>query len=130
MHIKINWDAIGITSSLACAIHCAILPLFITSLPLFGINIIHHTGFEYGMIALAFVIGTIALYHGKKKHHHSFIPFILFFVGIILLVIKVSFQKWELFLLIPAVSCIVSAHLLNYNFCRVHNHAHASDCNH
>jgi hypothetical protein len=25
---KINWDALGIGASLACAIHCALLPLF------------------------------------------------------------------------------------------------------
>ena len=42
---KINWDALGIGASLACAIHCALLPLFFSTLPLFGINIIHHLGF-------------------------------------------------------------------------------------
>jgi hypothetical protein len=54
MNFKINWDALGITASLACAIHCAVLPLMLTSLPLFGINIIHNAIFEYSMIGLAF----------------------------------------------------------------------------
>ena len=31
MKLKINWDALGITTSVACAIHCAILPLFVIS---------------------------------------------------------------------------------------------------
>ena len=43
---KINYDALGITASLACAIHCAVLPLLMTSLPVFGINIINNYFFE------------------------------------------------------------------------------------
>jgi len=39
---------------LACAIHCALLPLILTSLPLFGVELIDNIAFEYGMIVLAF----------------------------------------------------------------------------
>ena len=28
MKLKINWDVLGIGASLACAIHCALLPFF------------------------------------------------------------------------------------------------------
>jgi hypothetical protein len=127
---KINWDAIGITTSLACAIHCALLPLFLTSLPLFGVNIIDNFFFEAGMILLAFCIGGYSLYHGYRKHHHSFIPLIIFGVGFILLVLKQFFIQYETWLLIPAVTFIILAHLLNYRSCRVHNHAHTDDCDH
>ena len=130
MRLRINWDALGITASLACAIHCAMLPLFLTSLPLFGVNIIHNLYFEAGMVALAFSIGTYSFYHGYRKHHHSFLPFALFPLGLMLLVLKLFFVHYETWLLVPAVTLIVSAHLLNYRFCRVHNHAHADDCNH
>ncbi len=75
MKFRINWDALGITASVACAIHCALLPLFLSSLPLFGVNIIHNLAFEAGMVLLAFCIGTYSFYHGYKKHHHSFMPF-------------------------------------------------------
>ena len=67
MKFRINWDALGISASIACAIHCALLPLILSSLPLFGINIIHHLGFEIGMIALAFAIGSYSMYHGYKR---------------------------------------------------------------
>ncbi|WP_353548565.1 MerC domain-containing protein [Sediminibacterium sp. KACHI17] len=130
MNFKINWDAFGIATSVACAIHCALLPLFISSLPLFGYNIIDNNWFEYAMIALAFGVGTYSLYHGRKKHHHSWIPMIFFTVGILLLLSKVIWHKWELWLLIPSVACIITAHYLNYRMCRVHNHAHSDDCNH
>jgi MerC mercury resistance protein len=130
MKFKINPDALGVTTSLACAIHCALLPLFFTSLPLFGINIIHNSFFEVGMVLMAFGIGAYSFYHGYRKHHHSWLPFILFAVGIILLVVKLFFIVYETWLLVPAVILIISAHILNFRFCRVHNHAHADDCDH
>ncbi|MEO7924774.1 MAG: MerC domain-containing protein [Chitinophagaceae bacterium] len=130
MKQKLNWDALGIGASLACAIHCALLPLFLSSLPLFGINIIHHPGFEIGMIFLAFCIGSYSLYHGYRKHHHSLLPLFLFLSGLALLVLKQFFIQYETWLLIPAVVLIISAHLLNYRSCRVHNHAHSDDCDH
>jgi hypothetical protein len=130
MKHKINWDALGISASLACAIHCALLPLFMTSLPLFGINIIHNTWFEVGMILLALGIGGYSLYHGYKRHHHSTLPLFLFFLGFSFLVLKQFFAQYETWLLIPAVLLIVTAHVNNYRFCRIHNHAHAEDCDH
>src|SRR5687767_13993960 len=130
MKFRINWDWLGIGASLACAIHCALLPLFLTSLPLFGINIIHNVLFEAFMIVLAFAIGAFSLYHGFRKHHHSFLPFALLIPGFILLVLKQFYVHYATWLLVPAVLLIVLAHILNYRSCRVHAHAHAEDCNH
>ncbi len=122
MNIKMNWDGFGIATSLACAIHCAVLPLLATSLPLFGINIIHNLFFEWGMIALAFVVGVYSLMHGYIKHHRSFIPVLVFMIGFLLLVTKQFFHEYESFLLIPAVILIIGAHYQNYRFC------HRSKC--
>jgi uncharacterized membrane protein YoaK (UPF0700 family) len=130
MKFKINWDAFGIAASVACAIHCAVLPLILSSLPLFGINIIENQGFEFIMIALAFIVGVYSLYHGRKKHHHSFYPMLLFAAGISLLFIKSMLHSHNLMLQLPAVSLVVIAHYVNYKLCRIHNHAHADDCNH
>ena len=127
---KINLDALGISASVACAIHCAVLPLLLTSLPLFGVNIIDNLSFEFFMIFLAFCIGSYSLYHGWKKHHHKILPLILFFIGIVLLVLKEVFIAEHLILLLPAVAFIISAHILNYSDCRKANHCHANDCNH
>lgn len=127
---KINWDAIGIATSIACAIHCALLPLILTSLPLFGVNIINNLPFESCMILLAFCVGAYSLYHGWKKHHHRWGPLSIFCGGMSLLFCKQIWHPYELFFLIPAVIFIVSAHYLNFRFCRSHNHAHQVDCDH
>ena len=123
MSTKINWDVIGILTSIACAIHCAILPLMIGSLPLFGINIIHNVVFEWGMIAAAFCVGSYSLFHGYVKHHHLLLPIYFFCAGFLFLFLKQFFHAIENWFLLPAVSLIVVAHWYNFRLC------HQSKCN-
>src|SRR4051794_2545455 len=100
MKLNINWDTLGITTSVACAIHCAVLPLILSSLPVLGIDIIDNVFFEYFMIFLAFVIGSWSLYHGYKKHHHRLLPFVIFATGIVLLLAKQVWHQVHLLLLV------------------------------
>ena len=125
-----NWDALGIATSIACAIHCAILPLILSSLPLFGINIIDNIGFECFMIALAFGIGVFSLWHGYRKHHHSLVPVAVFSAGFSFLIAKQVWHNYQFWLLPFAVVLIVTAHFINYRSCRAHRHGHAGDCDH
>ena len=130
MFKKWNWDAIGIGASLACAIHCALLPLFFSSLPLLGINILHNVQFELCMILLSFMIGAYSLCHGYKKHHHSYRTMVLFTIGILIMLSRMLFRSIEIWLLFPAAFLIIFAHINNHMSCRVHNHAHEDDCDH
>jgi len=130
MFSKINWDALGITASVACAIHCAVLPLLLTSLPVFGVNIIDNLAFEYGMIILAMGIGGWSLLHGYRRHHHQRLPLLIFGLGISLLFAKEVLHDFKFWFLTPAVTAIVTAHFINFRYCRQANHCHAADCNH
>lgn len=116
MNIKLNWDGLGIVTSVLCAIHCGLLPLLLPALPLFGINIIHNAAFEWGMIAIAFAVGIYSLYHGFNKHHHSYRPFVFFLFGFLFLVAK-QFSVYETAFLITAVVLIIYAHISNYRLC-------------
>lgn len=127
---KINWDVLGISASVACAIHCAVLPLVLTSLPVFGINILDHAGFELLMILLAAAVGAFSLYHGYKKHHHRVLPVFIFLLGMLFLFAKQVWHDQQLWLLLPAVMLIVTAHFSNYLFCKKAAHCHADDCAH
>jgi hypothetical protein len=130
LNTKINWDALGIGASLICAIHCALLPLMFTSLPVFGFNIIENQYFEILMVVIAFAVGIYSLYHGFKKHHHNLLPLIVFTAGFVFLILKLFFVEYESWLLVPAVCGIILAHIINYKACQLHNHAHKEDCDH
>ncbi len=127
---KIDADTLGISASLACAIHCAVLPLFFSSLSVLGLEILHTKLFEYSMIGLAAAIGCYSLYHGLKKHHHKKMPLFVFITGLIFLILKEVFISVELWLLLPAATLIISAHILNFRYCRQAGHCHENDCNH
>jgi len=127
---KINWDAAGVITTVACAIHCAILPLILGSLPILGVDLVDNMAFEYFMISLAFVIGSYSLWHGYRHHHHSIIPLLVFAGGFLFLVAKQIWHHQQLYLLPFAIVFIVAAHFMNYKACRIHNHAHSDDCNH
>ncbi|TAD86549.1 MAG: MerC domain-containing protein [Bacteroidetes bacterium] len=128
--MKPSWDSLGIAASVVCAIHCAVLPLIFTSLPLLGFNILHNAYFEFGMIFLAMGIGIVALRHGFKLHHHSRLPTALLVIGFAGLFAKEFFPKHLLLLLLPSVACIIAAHIINYRLCRKANHCHPNDCKH
>ena len=127
---RINWDTLGISASMVCAIHCAILPLFLTSLPVLGLEIINNKAFEYFMIGLAAGVCLISLSHGLRKHHHKKLPAVIFVAGIVLLFAKEIFSGIEVWLLVPAVLMIISARILNQKYCKKANHCHTGDCVH
>ena len=118
MALKTNWDLLGIATSVGCAIHCALLPLVASTLPVFGINIIHNSYFEWGMIWLAFVVGVYALVHGYKTHHKNTLPLILFLVGFILLAAKQFYNQQEVYFLMPAIILMIAAHYINFILCK------------
>ena len=130
MKIQINWNALGVSAGVACAIHCALLPLFISTLPLFGINILDNIYFEIGMMSVALLIGGFTLFHGFRKHHHRLLPLLLFLAGMSLLILKHFFAANILWLVIPSSILIISAYYLNWKLCRLAKHCHTSDCNH
>jgi hypothetical protein len=127
--MRINWDALGIGASLACAIHCALLPLLLTSASVFGVQLIDNIAFEFTMIGIALCIGLYALYHGYKKHHGNPLSLIIFSVGMTALFAKEYWHNLHLILLLPAVLCIVVAHYLNYRLLKK-AYATSDDFNH
>jgi len=127
---RINYDALGIAASVACAIHCALLPIFLSSLPILGMDIINNIFFEAAMIALAAAIGFRSLRHGFRKHHHSRRAIIIFSIGITLLVLKQVWHDRQLLFLIPAILAIVTAHVININYCRKSAKDHSASCSH
>jgi hypothetical protein len=119
MKHKLNYDKLGIATSILCAIHCTLLPLFISSLSLWGFEILENKAIEYSMIAITFVLGIFSLWHGYRHHHHQRMPLLLFGTGFICLVMNQVLAEQYIFVLIPlAAICIILAHVMNIYYNR------------
>jgi len=119
-------DAFGMGVSLACAIHCILLPVFFATLPVFGVEILRNIVLETITTVLSAVVGSWALLRGFRKHHHQIKPVALFIIAMVFLVIaNFNGGTTEIILKIIVVTGIITAHSLNwlYSF-RCHNPAH------
>ena len=61
-------DRVGMTASLLCAIHCALLPLAIALLPSLGIAAWLGDGFEEGFVVFASLLGLVTVVGGYRRH--------------------------------------------------------------
>ena len=61
-------DRIGATGSLVCAIHCAVLPLLIATLPSLGVAVWLGEGFEQGFVLFATLLGLFSVVWGYRRH--------------------------------------------------------------
>lgn len=117
-HIK--WDAIGISASLVCAIHCLLLPVFFSTLPLLGIELMENMTLEIFTIAISLLAGSSALYTGYKKHHRRLWPLLLFVCSMAALILgNVLAPVWspsELVFKSAGVTGILAAHIANWRY--------------
>jgi hypothetical protein len=84
---QIKLDLISSLAALLCALHCVALPLFFSTLPLFGIEIIENLWLEFGTILISILVGGSAVYKGYSKFHKSMWIVSLFLFGMLFMVI-------------------------------------------
>lgn len=61
-------DRIGMTGSLLCAVHCAVLPILFVVLPSVGLSLLLNDGVELAFVVFATLVGTISLLRGFRSH--------------------------------------------------------------
>lgn len=117
---KINPDIAGFITSLLCAIHCAILPFLLTLAPLAGLSFLHDPWFEYGIIAVSFVIASYALVHGYRCHHGNISPLVVVVAGFLLIGAGhwVSAAWGEALFSTAGALMVALAHLINWRHIR------------
>ena len=120
MILNINLDKVGIGASLLCAIHCALLPVLFTTLPLFGIELLENEHVELGFIVFSFAVGSLGLYASYKKHHQKIVPLLLFVIGISCLLFSnyLLGESLEVFGKIAGATAIIIAHIINWRYCK------------
>lgn len=120
MTTRINLDKIGIGTSLLCAVHCILLPVLFTTLPLMGVEILENELLELVFILFSLIIGCLAMYNGYSKHHHKLLPLVLFILGISLLFFANFFleDNQETIIKIIGATTLIIAHLINWQNCK------------
>lgn len=90
---KCALDKIGMWLSATCAVHCAALPLLLT---ISGLGFLEDERLEWAIIAMAFTIGSIRLFHSYLQEHHRSEAVILFLIGASsILFAKADLFEWE-----------------------------------
>jgi len=118
---KPKLDNIGMTASVLCAIHCAVVPLIITSLPLLGLGFLSNPWFEWGMITFALIIGVCAIGITYIRRRHSLLPMFLLIGGFMIIIAGHMFiTSWHEAIIVPIGGLLIAAaHFANYKYSRI-----------
>lgn len=113
---SVRMDSVGITASVLCAIHCAVVPLVFTSLPLIGFGFLATPWVEWGMIVFALMIGAYSIGLSYLRTHRRMLPLILLLTGFIIIMLGHAFLSGHLegFIVPLGGLIIATAHFVNY----------------
>ena len=126
-------DRIGATGSIVCAIHCALLPVLIATLPSMGIAAWLGDGFERGFVIFATLLGLFTVVWGYR-HHGAVRALGLLIPGLATLWSGVLYEPLHHALLPHAIAMTAGgtlvglAHLANLR--ATHGHVHDANCVH
>jgi hypothetical protein len=111
-------DNLGMTASTLCAIHCAIVPILLTFLPLAGLGFLTHPLFEWSMILLALLLGVSSIFLSYFRTHRRALPLLLLCSGFVLVIAGHIYLKgWEEAIIVPLGGLtIAAAHFVNYKY--------------
>lgn len=111
-------DHIGMTASIICAVHCAAVPVLLTTLPLAGLGFLGRPWFEWGMIILALLIGGWAIGRGFLLTHHKLLPVVLLFAGFIVIISgHIYLRGWREAVIVPLGGVLIAAaHFFNNKY--------------
>jgi hypothetical protein len=115
-------DQLGMVASLACAIHCAALPLVATLLPLLGLEFLANPTVEMVMIGLSLIIGIWSL-TGSYPLHKKRAPMLVLLAGFSFIALgHFLFETAEAVLIPIGGFTIAAAHYLNWRGSRPCKH--------
>ena len=85
-------DKMGMSASLFCAIHCALMPIAIGVLPLFGLSLLGNHDIEDTVIVCAFLIASLSLLPSYFRVHRKMHAIVICVVGFALIIFGHSIE--------------------------------------
>jgi hypothetical protein len=115
-------DRLGAAASLACAAHCAAIPLLIGLLPLVGLGFLAEERTEWTLAGLSIGVGSLSLIPSYARKHRQWRPLLLFAFGASLVIAVRLLANDGSRLESPAMTLgallIAFAHIVNHRLCR------------
>jgi len=78
-HVKrpLELDKVGAAASIACAVHCAAIPILV-SVSAGGVaSFLDNRPIEWGLVLLAGAVGTVSAWRGYKRHGNKTVAVVL-----------------------------------------------------
>jgi hypothetical protein len=111
---------LGMSASLACAVHCAVLPLLLAALPAIGLAWLDSAWVDWTMVALAAVIALRA-HRGGFRLHRRCLPSAVAVAGLLAIVTTICLLKGSAshhYVQASGAVVVASSHFLNRHLCR------------
>ena len=123
---RIELDKLGAAASLACAVHCAVLPIAISLSAAGMFSFIDNEPAEWGFVLLASAVGTVSAWRGYRKHGNKTVAVVLGAAALGLVLATVSRHgqgahdpDHMLAWIFPLIGLTIAvAHLVNLRLCR------------
>ncbi|MGD1841297.1 MAG: MerC domain-containing protein [Thermonemataceae bacterium] len=110
-------NKIALSLPLLCAIHCAIMPFFITSLPFLGLEFVAMEVIEWVVLLISLGYALYILIKDRKRHKQSTALYLLL-VGFTFMFVAHSWHHFTVVLSIIGASIILLAYLFNWRALR------------
>ena len=115
-------DRLGAAASLACAVHCAAMPLLIGLLPLVGLSFLGDKQTEIALAGLSIGVGILSLIPSYARKHRQWRPLLLFISGAgLIIAVKLLTEegsRLEAPAMVLGALLIACAHIINRRLCR------------
>lgn len=140
-------DRAGAVASFLCAIHCALMPIVITLLPLLGLSFLASEPVEWALLAASAALGSWSLCLGFRQHRSRRVFMILAVATALLVAGRIFHQPhlhqlhagehhdhahyasiWGPILMVLGGLTMMSAHLLNHRLCHACKRCSSDGC--
>lgn len=118
-HVHERVDTVGAGMSLACAVHCMLMPIVVGVLPLIGLSFLADHDIELVFVSLSVLLALLSLCFGYRTHGNARL-FTLLAVSAALIVAGFLMidSAHHIFLLSGGAFGIAVTHLLNRHLCK------------
>jgi hypothetical protein len=126
-------DRVGSATAIVCAVHCALLPFVLATLPALGLTLLAAAQWELPYVAFASVLAMASLWLGFRRHRvYRALAFLVpglvaVWAGLLVPALHEDVVRHAVTMTFGG-TLIAVAHLVNLRL--THGHVHDATCNH